>query len=355
MKSFNIIAITVFVGSVGFITYSLIKDSSRKYYTTTRAETATVEETLQLSGRVYPSREIEVKPQISGVVDALYVGMGDTVKDGDPIASVSLVPNSSEIEQLTSAVNIAQINLDAARLSFERQKKLLERKAISQKDYEAAQKEYLTADENLATALNQLSLRQKNSRNASNIVRSSASGVVIDIPVKVGSSVVERSNFNVGSTIATIAGAEQYIFKADVPEKSIADLDVGMPVSLSLLAYKGASIDAVITKISSKGEMQGGAVKFPVEAEFSLGDSEIDLRSGYSATARILLSSAQEVLTLPEKCINFKGDTTFVYVTDSLKRFATEKIVTLGLSDGERVQITEGITRNELIITNYHD
>ena len=355
MKAFNIIAVTVFVGAVGFISYSLIKDTGKKYYATVRAETATIEDALHLSGRVYPSKEIDVKPQISGVIDAIYVSVGDAVKDGDPIASVSLVPNSSEIEQLTSAVNMARINLDAAKLSYERQKMLLEKKAISQKEFEAAQKEYLSAKENLTTAVKQLNFRQKSSRNAGNIVRSSTSGVVIDIPVKVGASVVERSNFNAGSTIATIAGADHYIFKADVPEKNIAGLDVGMPVSLSLLAYEKISIDAIITKISAKGEMQGGAVKFPVEAEFSLEDSAIDLRSGYSATARILLSSAQDVLTLPEKCINFKGDTTFVYVTDSLKRFATEQPVTLGLSDGDRVQITEGITKDDLIITNYHD
>ena len=238
MKAINIIAVTVFVGAVGFISYSLIKDSGKKYYATVRAETATIEDALHLSGRVYPSKEIEVKPQISGVIDAVYVGVGDAVKDGDPIASVSLVPNSSEIEQLTSAVNIARISLDAAKLSYERQKVLLEKKAISQKDYEVAQKEYLSAKENLTTAVKQLNFRQKSSRNAGNIVRSSTSGVVIDIPVKVGASVVERSNFNAGSTIATIAGADHYIFKADVPEKNIAGLDVGMPVSLSLLAYE---------------------------------------------------------------------------------------------------------------------
>ena len=355
MKAFNVIAVTVFVGAVGFITFRLVKDSGRKFYATTHAEVATIEEKLHLPGYVYPGKEIEVKPQISGVVNAVYVSVGDAVTEGDPIASVSLVPNSSEVEQLSNAANIARINLDAATLSYERQKQLYEKKAISQKEFEAAQKEYLTAKENLSSATRQLSLRQSSGRSSSNVVRSSTSGIVIDIPVKEGTSVVERSNFNVGSTIATIAGTDHYVFKANVPEKNIGELHPGMPVSLSLLAYENLHMDAVITKISAKGEMQGGAVKFPIEAEFKLSDNTAVIRSGYSAAAEILLSNVENVLTLPEKCINFKGDTTFVYVTDSLKRATSERIITLGLSDGERVQITEGITLNDLIITNYHD
>lgn len=355
MKTFNIIVVAVFAGVIGFIAYSLMKDSDRKYYITTRAEVATVEEKLHLSGYVYPSKEIDVKSQISGVVDAIYVGIGDMVKEGDAVASVSLVPNSSEIEQLTNAMNLARINFAAAKNSHERQRQLLEKKAISRSEFEASEKEYLTAEENYSTAVTQLALRQKGKNIANNIVRSSTDGIIIDIPVKVGSSVVERSNFNAGSTIVTIAGSDNYIFKTEVPETNIGNLCVGTPVRLSLLAYEETVIDARVTKISAKGEIHGGAVKFPVEAEFSLDDELLDLRSGYSATAEILLARAEEVFTLPEKCLNFKGDTVFVYVMDSLKRTIKEKIVTLGLSDGENVQIADGINGRDLIISNYHD
>jgi len=355
MKVFNVIAVTVFVGVAGFITYTLIEDSDKRYYSTTRMETATLVDKLHLSGFVYPSKEIEVKPQISGVVDALYVNIGDVVKDGDPIASVSLVPNSSEVEQLKNNLNVASINLSTTTATYVRQKQLFEKKAVSKADYEAAENNYLTAKENHSTAMRQLRLRQKDKNSSDNIVYSSTSGIIIDIPVKVGSSVVERGNYNAGSTIATIVGADHFIFKADVPEKNIGRLHIGMPVKLSLLAYDCMEIDATMAKISAKGEMRGGAVKFPVEAVFTLNDSTIELRSGYSATGEITLSCEYDVLTLPEKCIYFKGDTTYVYVTDSLRRTVEETIVTLGLSDGERVQIVDGLTATDLIITNYHD
>ncbi len=355
MKTFSIIVVTVFVGAVGFITYSLIKDSEKKYYATTTAEVSTIEEILHLSGFVYPSKEIEVKTQISGVVDAVYVNVGDVIKEGDPVASVSLVPNSSEVEQLTNNVNVARINLTTAKATYERQKKLLEKKAISKVDFEATEKEYLTAQENYSTSVKQLSLRQKGKNRPNNIVSSSTSGIIIDIPVKVGSSVVERSNYNVGSTIATIVGADHYIFKADVPEKNIGSLTIGMPVKLSLLAFENMEKEAIITKISAKGEMKGGAVKFPIEAVFTLSDCSAELRSGYSATGEVVLSRVSDVLTVPEKCIYFTGDTTFVYMTDSLKNKVVKKMVVLGLSDGEKVQIVYGITAEDLVITNYHD
>ena len=355
MKAFNIFVITVFVSVVGFIAYSLVKDSGKKYYVTTYPEVATIEEKLLLSGFVYPGKEIEIKPQISGVIDAVYVSIGDRVKEGDPIASVSLVPNSSEVEQLTSAVHIAEINLESARLKYERQKKLYEAKAVARADFEMTEQEYRTALENCSSAKYQLSLRKKGKKSGNNMVRSSTSGVVIDIPVKVGSSVMERSGYNPGSTVAVLAGTDHFLFCSNVPEKYIGKLGVGMPVALTLLALDSLRIDATIMTISSKGETQSGAVKFPIEALFTYDNLDHKIRSGYSATGELLLHRAEGVLALPEKCINFRGDTTFVYVTDSLKRTANEKIVRLGISDGDKVQITDGVLAKDQIITNYHD
>ena len=355
MKAFNILAVSVFVGAVGFITYSLIKDSQIKYYTVTHAENSTIEDKMELAGFVYPSKEIEIKPQLSGVVDEIFVSVGEEVREGDPIASISLVPNSSEVENLTSSVNVAKINLTTAQANYDRQKMLLSKKAIPQSEYETAERDYLTAKENYNSAVNQLSLRQKGKKTGNNIVRSSTSGTIIDIPVKVGSSVVERSSYNAGTTIATVSSSDHFVFKADVPERSIKDIYANEVIKLSLLAYDTLSIDAVITTISAKGNIVNGAVKFPIEAEFSLTDQNIELRSGYSATAEILISRVEDVLSLPEKCINFKGDTTFVYVTDSLRKHTGEKIVELGISDGDNVEIRKGITKKDLVITNYHD
>ena len=355
MKVFNIFAIIVFVGVVGFITYSLIEDSTNEYFVTTKANWGNVEDKLTLSGFVYPSKEIEVKPQISGIVDDVFVNVGDMVHVGDPIVSVSLVPNSSEIEQLNNNVNVARIGLTAAKAVYDRQCLLLERKAISKSDFEAAEKEYLTANENYNTALKQLNLRREGSNASENIVRSSASGFIIDVPVKSGSSVMERSNYNAGSTVAIIAGVDHFVFKADVSEKNIDELSVGMPVKLTMLAINGMEIDATIAEISARGEIKGGAVRFPIEADFTIDGSAMELRSGYSATGQIILSRVTNVLTLPEKCVNFKGDTAYVYVMDSLKGHATERIVSIGISDGDVIQIKDGISASDHVITNYHD
>lgn len=355
MKALQIVSIGLFVSVAGFISYNLIKDAQQKYYVVTRTEPAMIEDKLHLSGFVYPRKEIEIKPQLSGVVDELFVSVGDMVAEGAPIASVSLVPNSSEVETLTSTVRVAMINLNTAKAIFERQKYLYEKKAISRSDYELAEKEYLTAKENLSSAETQLALRQKGRRTGNNIVRASTSGTIIDIPVKPGSSVVERSGYNPGTTIAIVSSSDQFIFKGNVPERSIKDIRIGNLAKLSLLAYDSVPIDAAITMISAKGEIIGGAVKFPIEAEFSLAGQDVELRSGYSATAEILLSFKDAKMTLPERCVNFKGDTTYVYVTDSLKKKVDTRSVLLGLSDGERVEIVSGLSADEYVITNYYD
>lgn len=355
MKAFNVIVITVFVGVVGFITYGLVKDSGKKYYATTHPEIASIDDKLFLSGFVYPGKEIEIKPQISGVVDAVYVSIGDKVKEGDPIASISLVPNSSEVEQLTSNVNLAQINLEAVRLRYERQKQLFEARAVSRADFEAIEQEYRTAQEKLLSAEHQLNLRKKGKQTGNNIVHSSTSGVIIDLPVKVGTSVMERSGYNPGSTVAVLAGTDHYLFRANVPENNIASLEIGMPITLTLLALDSLRIDATIMTISAKGEMQSGAVKFPIEAVFTFEGDSPTIRSGYSATGELLLHRSEHVITLPEKSICFKGDTSYVYLTDSLKRTIWKQEVCLGLSDGNKVEILDGVSLADYVITNYHD
>lgn len=354
MKAFKVIVITLFVGVVGFISFSLVKDSKQKFYTTARPERSSIEEKLYLSGFVYPGKEIEIKPQISGVVEAIHVSVGDHIKKGDPIASVSLVPNSSEVEQLTSNLNLAKIKLESAKTKYERQKQLYEAKAVSRVDFEAAEQEFMTEQENCISAERQLELRKKGKKTAANVVRASTSGVIIDIPVKVGSSVMERSGYNPGTTVAIVAGTDYYLFRTNVPERNIGRLCIGMPVTLYLPAMDSLRIDATIMSISAKGEMQSGAVKFPIEAMFTYNKAHI-LRSGCSAIGELLLRREEMALLVPEKSINFHGDTSFVYVTDSLKRSVLERIVRLGLSDGKRVQITEGVNEDDLIITNYHD
>lgn len=358
MKPFNVFVTILFLSVVGVITYTLIKDSQKHYYVTRKAELATIEETLELPGYVYPSKEIEIKPQLSGVVDEIFVQIGDRVSAGSPIASVSLVPNSTEIEQLQSSVKVAKINLDAISVSFERTRMLYEKNAVSLAEYEAAEREYKNAQENYNTSLRQLEIRRNDSRkgeNSANVVKASTSGIVIDIPVEVGSSVVERSSYNAGTTVAVLAGDDYYVFKAEVPEHNIRSLFVGMPVEISLLPYDSLSINASIVKISAKGNNQNGSVKFPLEAEFTHSGNDIEIRSGYSAVASILISKAENVLALPEKCLKFRGDSILVYVTDSTKKVVEERLVAIGLSDGENVEILEGLEASELVVTNYDD
>ncbi len=355
MKILNIAAVVTFLGVGAFITYHLVQDSDEKHYCVTRMEVATIEDKLSFPGFIYPGKEIDVKPQISGVVESIFISVGDYVEKGDPLASITLVPNASEIEQLQSAVTMAEINMNAAKVVYEREIKLLREEYISHAEFEIAEKDYLAAKESHASALRQLNLREKGNTSANNIVRATTTGVVIDIPVKTGSSVVERSFYNPGTTIATLAGMDRFVFRGNVPESSICNLQAEMPVKLTIPAYGNESIQAKLTKISAKGEVQNGVVKFPVEAEFIMEDNAVTLRSGYSAIAEILLLRRDSVLSLPGKCVFYKGDTTFVRTLEDSGKTVLEKRVVLGLTDGERVEIRNGLDAEDAIILNYYD
>jgi len=358
MKIYRFVAIILLIGVLTYVIVKAVSISPTNGYSITAACRKDIIERLELPGYVYPSREIEIKPQLSGVIDEIFVKIGDRVLAGTPIASVSLVPNSSEIEQLQSNVNVAIINLDAASRLFERTKLLFEKNAVSRVEYEASEREYKTAQENFNTAARQLEIRRNDSRkgkDSANIVKASTSGIVIDIPVEVGSSVVERSSYNAGSTVAILAGDDYYVFKADVPEHNIRSLYVGMPVDITLTAYDSLAIRANVVKISAKGNNMNGSVKFPFEAEFSHPGGDFEIRSGYSAVASVLISKVENVLSLPERCLKFSGDSILVYVTDSTFRAVEERLVKIGLSDGENVEILEGLKDSELVVTNYND
>lgn len=355
MKAFNLFAIAIFIGVVGFITYHLIDDSNKKYYTTEVPQARALSTQLTLSGYVYPDKEVEIKPQISGVINEIYVSVGDFVKEGDPIASINIIASLSEIEQLESNLRKTEITLKSSEQNFNRIELLYQSNAISRADYEIAERDYNSAYENYTSALKQVRLRQTGQPAINNIVRASTEGVVIDIPVNQGSSVIERSGYNPGTTIASIASNQYYVFKANVSEMDISNISLEMPMKIRLPMYDDICIDAIITKIARKGELNSGVVKFPIEAEFKLTDAMGQFRSGYSGTALITTSHIDSVLTLSERSIHFRGDTTFVYVTDSLKKTQKEKVVSIGASDGEYVEIKDGVNGDNYIITNYYD
>ena len=312
-------------------------------------ENRDISEEIYIPGNVYPVKEIELKSQLSGVLDKIFVKIGNVVQEGSPVASISLVPSTLE-----NNVKMAQINFDAAKLSYERSKKLFEAQTISKANMETAEREYGTAKEQLLSAQNQLAIQKTGKvigkSETSNIVKSSISGTVIDLPLQEGASVIERNTLNSGITVAILAKMGQFVFRTQLAEQYLENIHLGDSISLAFNAYKDLKTTAKITKISSKGTLENGIMKYTLEAEFPVNAQMPVIRSGYSATAEIVLNSKKNVPSIEEKYISYKNDSTYVWVKNGMK--LEKKYIELGISDGKYTEVTKGLTTNDKIVQN---
>ena len=133
------------------------------------------------------------------------------------------------------------------------------------------------------------------------------------------------------------------LLSQNIDETEVGRIHEGMPVKLTLGALQDLSFDAVLEYISPKGVEENGANQFEIKAAIQVPDS-VFIRSGYSANAEIVLQRARQVLTVPESVLEFSGDSAFVWLmTDSVPPQYRRQQVTVGLSDGLRIQIKEGL------------
>ncbi|MDR0744271.1 MAG: efflux RND transporter periplasmic adaptor subunit [Tannerella sp.] len=356
MKTVKITLILVFLSVLGFIVYRSFAKAGKNSYRTTTLQQRNINENIFIPGNVFPSKEIEIKSQLSGILENIYVKIGDHISAGTPVASIQLVPSTSDIERLESNVNIARIEYNTRTVEYERAKRLFASQTISKVEMDERTRIYLITKENLTSAENQLDILKKGriaSKNISNIVKSSTSGTVIDIPLETGASVIERNNYNPGSTIAIVAETGLYKFRTLIAEHYLKYVSLGDTVTLTFSAYDDFTAKATVIKISSKGNPENGIMKYMLEAEFVITDDMPVLRSGYSATAEILLNSRDDALSVEEKHVVYRNDSTYLYVLEEPGKEPVKKNVTLGVSDGVYTEIAEGVNPGDKIVTNH--
>ncbi len=346
----GIIILVVFVGTIAY----LYKKSQAKpviFETTTAQVTSIVKKTVA-TGKVVPRKEIEVKPQVSGIISELYVEAGQKVRKGDMIAKVRIIPNMINLSEAESRVKRANINLDNAKQNYDRQKSLFDSKVISKAEIQNYEISLKTAQEDLESAENNLQLIRdgisKTSGAVSNtIIRSTIEGMVLTVPVEVGNSVIESNTFNDGTTIATVADMGEMIFKGKVDESEVGKLHEGMELIMTVGAIDTEKFKAKLEHISPKGVEENGAIQFEIRAAVSLKDN-LFIRAGYSANADIVLERRDSVLSVQESLVKYEADTAWVEVESTPQVFKKRTIKT-GLSDGVNVEILSGLTKKEKI------
>jgi HlyD family secretion protein len=339
----------LFIGT-GFFLYQKSQEPPVVYETDAPFKTDIVKKTIA-TGTIVPRKEVALKSQVSGVVEKLYVEEGSTVKVGDPIAKIRLIPNVVALNNAQTQLETARINLDNAIREMQRQKELFDGKVISEMEYNTFQLDYKLRTQALEAAENNLELiREGSSRKSgsvSNMVKSTVNGMILDIPVKEGSFIIESNTFNEGTSIAAIADMSEMIFEGKVDESEVGKIKTGMDLILSVGAIEGESFDANLEFISPKGLSEEGAIKFEIKAAIALRPEQF-LRAGYSATADIVLEKREDVLAIKESNLLFEENKTYVEVAKGEQQFEKREVKT-GLSDGINIQIAEGLAENEKI------
>ncbi|MEM9290565.1 MAG: efflux RND transporter periplasmic adaptor subunit [Acidobacteriota bacterium] len=310
-----------------------------------------VEKTVA-TGSVVPRREVEIKPRISGIVEELFVEAGDLVDRGDPIARIRVVPDSVMLNEAQNRLARATITLDNARLDLERNRPLLTQGSISEATFQSFQMAVDTAEEDVRGAKNNLQIIQEGtspSAEASNtLVGSTITGMVLEVPLEEGNSVIEANTFNDGTTLATVADMEEMVFEGKIDESEVAKLQLGMELVLTVGALEEERFQARLEHIAPKGVAEEGAIQFEIRAAIELDEGQF-LRANYSANADVVLNRREQVLAIREALLQFGSeDQPFVEVEVAPQRFEP-RTVELGLSDGLTVEIMDGLSSADQI------
>ncbi|MEM9000667.1 MAG: efflux RND transporter periplasmic adaptor subunit [Bacteroidota bacterium] len=320
-------------------------------YETHNAFISSIEKKTVATGKVIPEEEVEIKPQITGIIDKIFVEEGVEVNAGDLIAVIKVVPNEQSLYQARGRVNNAKVALGNAQLDFNRNKALFERGVVSAQDFQNIELAYNQAKLELENAQNdyQIILRGSagGSSSANTNIRATVDGTILEIPVEEGDQVIQSNNFNDGTTIASIADLGKMIFEGKVDEGEVGKLEVGMPLKITLGAVADQEMDAKLKFIAPKGVEESGAVQFKIEGDVEVNDG-ILIRAGYSANASLTLEKKDSILVIPEALLQFDKDTNKPYVEIEIGEQKFERRdIEVGISDGINVEIVSGLTQDE--------
>ena len=363
MKKYSKLIIAAIIALIFIGTFVFLWQKSQPkeiVYSEFTPQVDTLQRTTIITGKIEPRNEVNVKPQISGIITEILKEPGQYVQQGEVIAKVKVIPDMGSLSSAESRVRLANINLKQAEVDFEREKNLFEQKLVSADEYDKVRQQLSQAKEELRGAVDALEVvrdgvSRSNASASSTLIRSTISGVILDIPVKVGNSVILSNTFNDGTTIASVANMNDLIFRGNIDETEVGQLVTGMPMKITIGALQNVSFDASLEYISPKAVESNGANQFEIKAAVSVpaasSASAPALRSGYSANAEIVLARAQNVLTIPESAIEFQGDSTFVYIvkSDGPKPEYERRAVTTGLSDGVNIEIKKGLTAKDRV------
>jgi HlyD family secretion protein len=343
-----VVVLAIFVWTIYFL-YEKSQTPPEQFVTKTPFDTTIVKKTVA-TGSIIPRKEVNMKSRVSGVIDKFYVVAGQEIKEGD-IARVKIIPNMAALQSAETRVSQAKISFDNAKMDYERNKNLLDQGVIAKADFLPYELKYKSAELEVRSAEDNLQIMKegvsKSMETASNtIVKSTISGMVLDIPIKEGSSVIESNTFNEGTTIAVVANMGEMIFEGKVDESEVGKIEVGMPLVLTVGAIDNETFNANLEYIAPKGVAENGAIQFLIRAAVGKQKNNGFLRAAYSASADIILAKREKALVIPESVLQFDKDKPFVEKEKGPGVFEKINIKT-GISDGIFIEVLDGVKKGD--------
>ena len=354
MKKYIIIALlaVLFIGTFVF----LFKKSQPEetVYQELTATIGNIDKSTVITGKIEPRNEVNVKPQINGIIAELMKEAGQQVQKDEVIAKLKVIPDMNSLSSAQSRVRLSEINLQQAQVNYDREKALFDRNMVSAEEMDQVTQALAQAKEERAGAQDALEVirdgvSSSNATSSSTLVRSTITGLILNVPVKVGNSVIQANTMNDGTTVATVADMSVLIFDGNIDETEVGLLYEGMPMKISIGALRDYTLDATLEYISPKAVENNGANQFEVKAAVQVQSDKM-IRSGYSANAEIVLETVENVLTVPESALQFIQDYTFVYIKDAKSKsgYRLQKVET-GLSDGVNIEIKSGLNEGDVV------
>ena len=319
------------------------------------AEKSNIVKTTVITGKIEPRDEVNIKPQISGIISEINKEAGEMITAGEIIAKVKVIPDMGQLTSAESRLRLSEINLRQANIDYEREKNLFDKQLVSAEEYDKVKQAKHQAEEEHNAAIDALEvvrtgISKSNANASSTLIRSTISGLILDVPVKVGNSVIQSNTFNDGTTIATVADMSDLLFKGNIDETEVGRLVNGMPMKITIGALQDLNVDASLEYISPKAISNNGANQFEVKAAVKTPEG-CQIRSGYSANAEVELFAVRDVVTIPESAIEFEGNDTYVYVISGEGKNKTyeRRKVEIGSSDGLKTEIKKGLQLNDRV------
>ena len=344
------LAVIVFLGTFIFL-FVKSKPKEVRYHELTVARTDIRRSTL-VTGKIVPRNEVSIKPQINGIISELYKEAGQMVQENEVIAKLKVIPDMGSLSAAQSRLRLAELNLEQAEINLNREKALYAQNLVSAEEYDRVAQARNQALEERSAAQEALEVirdggAKSNARSSSTLVRSTITGLILDIPVKVGNSVIQANTMNDGTTVATVANMGDLIFNGQIDETEVGSLTEGMPVVITIGALQDYSLEATLEYIAPKAVESNGANQFEIRAAVK-SDPSRTIRSGYSANAEIVLMNAEQAISVSESALEFAGDSTYVWLKAGDGTF-TRTAVETGISDGINIEIKKGLSEGDIV------